>query len=376
MKTKYFIILIFIFFLISIFYFQKKECLPISTQKQEKGSHGYRIWSGPTLKSFSHNGEKICIPYGWKAVGAVESGDGWAVFEDGKTGVIILSSAFTTEIMNFMDSNYKLDFIYPKILEKSETLIYYRNIVNNSFSKIGKLFGDKNNGIIRNHTVLVTSGLGSTDNEEDSIYPDPNSMATFLILKPNNIRTEEFFIHAVTHLYNRQRIDLIEYQNFQKPISGADWQELEASWAETSFRTSIEGRERRVNYIYNVHNAVKTKNFSLINSSPFNDFDQFSKMKGEFFLKKDSTFLDTQYSHYILGPIIMIATEGLLQKYNTGTNIEEILTKIHKGEINNFFEELVKILPKNEINHIYRWIDGEELVPRDLIDIAIDYYNR
>jgi len=375
MKTKYFIILTLISFVIFLFYFQNKECSPIIYQKEEKGSHGYRIWSGPTLKSFDHKGEKICIPYGWKALGAIDQGEGWAIFPDEKTGTIILSSAFNEEKMDFVDSNYKINFIYPKNINNEEELIKYKDIVKNSFNNIGKLFGDNTNKTINNHTVLITAGLGETDYEEDSIYPDPNINLTFLILKPDSIRGEELFIHAVMHLYNRQRVDLTKYQNFQKPISKIDWQEMEASWSETIFRTSNEGRKIRLDYMYNVHNAVKDKNFSLIKYPPFNDFYKFSKMKGKFTVEKDFTFLDIQYSHYILGPIVMIATEGLLQKYNTGTNVKDILTKIHTTKMNNFFKELSRVLPKYEIDNIYKWLNGEELAPRDLLDIAINYYN-
>ncbi len=346
------------------------NCLKIEDQKSVAGSQGYRIWSGETLKSFEHAGKRVCVPQGWQAVGATEEGTGWATFEKGMTGVLIRSDAFTSRVIEPTQSSYSVTILYP-ITTDEKLVERYVGIIENAFDRVGRLFNDVPKDSRRPHTVLITAGI--TGNER--IYPDPTANISIFMRTPEHPRAEELFIHAVTHLYNRHRIDLIGYEKLQAPFAEEDWQELEATWAETAF-TMSDLLEARVDYLYNVHTAVRTGDFSLITEPPFNDQTAFEKITENAVVKPGSPSLDYQYGHYILAPLSMFGVEGLLRQVDSKTDVEDILRKIHNGKANNFFDELKTLLTAEQMEHVRAWFEGEETVPKGLVDVALDYYKQ
>jgi hypothetical protein len=343
-------------------------CLAIPEKEPEMGSQGFRIWSGPTLKSFEHGGRKICIPEGWQAVGEIQSGKDWAKYESGMTGVVIRQSAFASTTLEFQNSSYIVTVFYPGT-ERTPLTERYLAAIKNAFERTGAVFGDSKKEPKPRHTVLLTPGIEGTTsgNGVIAIYPDPSSTISIFVRSVDSIRGEELFIHAVTHLYNRFRKDLLVYQKNQSPIAAEDWQELEAVWAETAFRTSPQGRTQRLEYLYNVHIAVTTHDFTLITGEPFNNREAFDQIKPSVVLEKNFSYLDAQYGHYVLGALSMTAIDVLLQKYGTNTSVEKILLDLHTGKSKNFFTELEKILPSKEIENIKGWMFEGKPIPRELI---------
>jgi len=350
-------------------------CAPISDQKQQEGSQGYRVWFGESLKSFEHNGKPVCVPEGWQAVGAVEEGTGWATFTKERTGVVIKSDAFGALTLNPEGSSYTVTVLYP-LITNTETLNRYVHIVSSAFSHVEKLFPSSASGK-HTHTVLVTAGLaGNTSADGTRVYPDPTEDISMFVRTPNYPRAEELFVHAVMHLFNRQRTDLTAYQNNQDPFPAEDWQEMEAAWSETAFSTWNEGREARIQYLYNIHRAVRTNAFSLIVSEPFNDKKAFEKIRQSAIVKEGSDYLEYQYGHYVLAPLTMVAIEGLLVNRSSEIHVADLLRTIHQDPSTNFFTELGKILSKEELSRVMAWIQGQETIPENLVMKGVAFYAR
>lgn len=348
-------------------------CTPITEQKLQEGSQGYRVWFGESLKSFEHNGKSVCVPDGWQAVGATKEGSGWAVFTKERTGVVIKSEAFGALTLNPEGSSYTVTVLYP-LITNNETLNRYVTIISSAFSNVEELF-PSSTAKKRAHTVLVTAGLaGNTSADGTRVYPDPTDNVSMFVRTPNYPRAEELFIHAVMHLFNRQRADLTSYQKHQDPFPAEDWQEMEAVWSETAFSTWNEGRKARVEYLYNVHKAVRTNSFSLIVSEPFNDKKAFEKIRQGAVVKEGSDYLDYQYGHYVLAPLTMVAIEGLLVGRSSNTHVADLLKTIHQNSSTNFFEELGKTLSKEESSQIMAWIRGEETIPETLVMKGLGRY--
>jgi hypothetical protein len=151
---------------------------------------------------------------------------------------------------------------------------------------------------------------------------------------------------------------------------------MEATWAETAFRSSNEGRAARLAYLYNVHVAVRTHDFSLISEPPFSkDPRGFAKITQGVIVPDGATYLDDQYDHYVLSPLAMVAIEGLLQKYKTGMDMPRLLTELHAGTIKNFFNALGTYLPPTEIKNIQSWMAGQATIPHDLVIRGGHYYD-
>lgn len=350
------------------------ECYKVPDHlKPVAGSQGYRIWSGDTLKSFDHQNRPVCVPQGWEAVGAIETGVGWAKFEKNLTGVLIRSDAFTLKTIQPKQSSYRVDILYPVITE-GHSVELYDAIIENAFNRVGKLFNDAPTELRSKHTVLITTGLaGNTYEDTTRVYPDPSARMSAFVRTPDNLRAEELFVHAVVHLYNRHQSGVLPYEKLQSPFAEEDWQEVEATWAETTFTISRQ-QESRIVYLYTIHTAVRTGNFSLIKEAPFNNQKAFEKIKQTAIVAPGSPNLDYQYGHYVLAPLSMLAIEGMLQQSHASTSVEKILTDMHAGNAGNFFNELSKVLSKEEVARARSWFEGRETIPSGLVYSAVTYY--
>lgn len=312
------------------------SCEPIAPERPTPGSHGFRLWSGATLVSFEHTGGRTCTPAGWQPIGAESVGSDWAVFRDGSTGVFIQRDAFASTTLAFEHSSYEVSLTYP-IETPPELLSTYTAMVRNAFEGIGPVFGDDSRYPTRAHTVLITAGIPFSEEESASIYPDPGPEVSYLILKPSQRRSEELFLHAIAHLYNRfQPNYVLEYQAHQSPATSEEWQEFEATWAETAFRTSEEGRVARLTHLLE---------------------------------RQSSAEKDDAYLHYVLSPLVMAGIEGMLKKHETGTDVATLLRAVH-ADNRNFFDSLPLPLPEKAL--IQSWLTLGEPVDRNLVLFALE----
>ncbi len=346
------------------------ECSPPRLSEPVAGSHGYRLWTSTTIKSFVHNGRPVCVTDGWEPIGAIYVGKGWAKYEAGKTGALIRSDAFFSKELSFKESSYRVTLRYPTTTP-TEHLAAYEDLTRRAFERVGALYLKTKNA---SHTVVVTAGISFSDSESGSIYPDPGSNVSYLILSPKQDRFEELFMHAVMHLYNRYGGARMEYQTKQTRVAADDFQEMEASWSESAFIESDTERKARVEYLYRIHRAVRTRDFSNLHESPFNDLALDAEIQGRMAVSH-GTYLDYQYAHYVLGPLIMDAIEGALQKYGTGKSVAGLLAKAH-GEDADFFALVQDSIPEKEYARIIAWLENTETIDRDLINRGLAYYDR
>lgn len=360
------------------------SCIVPKERVPQEGTQGYQTWYGKDIRSFYHRDRRVCVPYGWEAVGATAKGNlpvrgtqagGWARWEHGKTGIVVRSAAFSKAAFSVPESNYKITLRYSASTSPSAARRYER-AVEHAFARVGALFGDAISDSPVPHTVLVTAGLErDSSGEEIALYPDPRGSVTVLVQDPEeSVRGEELLLHAVVHLYNRFNTKRTRYQRYQSPLSAADVEELEATWAETAFRTSEKGRAARLSYLYNVHGAVTTGNFALPKAPPFDDAEAFSVIRPGVVQPPGASELDIQYGHYVLGPLSMVGIDGLLTRADATADLEDILKRIHTGDADNLFAELARYLTDAQVKNIADWMSGKEAVPKSVIEAALEHY--
>lgn len=353
-------------------WFLNLGCTTISTFSPQRGSHGYRLWSGESLISFSHRGQDICVPEGWQAVGAVseDAEEGSARFERGTTGVLIKKESFGLRVLEPRGSSYRVSVLYPLSLSRADIDMLFP-IVANAFSEVGVLYGD----IVAErvpHTVLVTAGV----HESEAIYPDPTARVSYMIGSASSERGEGLLIHAVAHLYNRFSGER-QYLEKQKPFSVAEFQELEATWAETALSTHRDAAFKRLTYLYRVHSAVVTQNAELVKDAPpFNDVAAFNRIKPTILVQPGAPYLDVQYGHYVLAPLTMVAIDALLAERNTGLSVRTILTDLHTGKRESFIQTLDEVFSEKDMRAINDWVVADAQIPVSLIERAVALYDR
>lgn len=359
----------------------RRACEPVPAQSKQRGTQGYRIWTGETLRSFEHEGTAVCVPDGWEPVGESEAGDGWAVFPAGQTGVFVRSDAFGSRVARFDNTRFDVEIVWPKSMARipkaaTDALIEW------AFVHVGALYPDFPQELATPHTVLVSAGVagGSTRDYEGRIYPEPGPNLSVVVRTPEQWRAHELFIHAVAHLYNRHRTHWHGDQKEKLPIPEEDWQELVATWTETAFIRMPSARIHRLRYIHSVHRAVREHDFSLIQGPPFDRRAEFERIHPGVVVPQNSPDLDFQYGHYILGPLTMVGTEGLLiELAATGTipatSVATLLTEVNRGEHDSYFAALEEILPPAEMERIRDWMAGRATVPWELVERAATHYD-
>ncbi|MBY0111064.1 hypothetical protein K2Y00_03645 [Patescibacteria group bacterium] len=315
------------------------SCEPFPSARPETGAHGYRTWYSTVLMSSITAGERVCVPSGWMAVGAQAEGADWAEFLPGQTAVMIRTDAFASTTLTFSDSAYTVSLLIPTEIENPGA---YEAMVRHAFERIGAFY-DHEEAIA--HTVVVTAALGFIHTEEGSIYPDPNERVSYLILPPENPRGEELFIHAVGHLYNRFSYPLPE----QPPLSSTDIQELEASWLELALLPSNERRHARFSTLYELHHAYP---------------------------EPMPPYREVEYDHYILGPLVMVAIEGLLEIYGADVTVADLFATLHNQPEQMFFTLLETHLPADAVETVNRWLFENEKIPHALLRTGLSQYER
>ena len=352
--------------------YQNSGCTTVDTVSTQRGSHGYRLWSGESLVSFAHRGQAICVPTGWQAVGQVaeDMDDGSVRFERGTTGVLIKKESFGLRALEPRGSSYRVSVLYPLSLSRADVDTLFP-IVSNAFSEVGALYEDVVTERIP-HTVLVTASV----HESEAIYPDPTSRTSYMIGPVGSERGEGLLIHAVVHLYNRFS-DVRPYLGKQEPFNVAEFQELEATWAETALSTHPGAAFKRLMYLYRVHSAVVTQNAALVaDAPPFNDVAAFNTIRPTILVQPGAPYLDVQYGHYVLAPLTMAAIDALLYERGTGLSVRTILTDLHTGKRENFMQALKEVLSEKDRRSVNAWIVADAQIPVSLIQRAIAQYDQ
>jgi hypothetical protein len=291
----------------------------------------------------------------------------------------VRSNAFTGLVKRFYNTPFDVEIIWPESIPASQVGLNYA-MIERAFANVSAIYPMLPDELATRHTVLVTAGVaGDSHLYEGRIYPEPGTNLSSVVRSIDQQRAEELFIHAVAHLYNRHRTYWIGDQKERLPIPESEWQELTATWCETAYVSKHSWRLYRLEYMYNVHVAVQTKDFSRITGPPFDDPVQFEKIRGVIIPPRRSSDAQMQYSHYILSPLSMVAIEGLLgQLAEAGriedTGVEALLIEVHSGKHDSFFAALENLLPAEVMERVRGWWERGESIPRELVFRGAERY--
>lgn len=350
-----------------------RACTTVTPTDSVMSSHGWGVWFGDTIQSFNHEGKRICVPEGWASVGAIRRGPTWALFPNGQSAVLVRPEAFGTFDLTFENSAYRVRAIYP-IEMTEEMLAPYLGTVTHAFESVGAFYPNATEPY--EHTVLISVGLaGEAIDFDSTLYPEPGPTLSTLARAFEHKRSEELLTHAVVHLYNRHRTDLIAYQHVQEPIPAEDFQELEASWIELYVRSDANARMQRLNELYAIHQAVFMDAYMPNLLYPFNEPELFNEVtRQNVVLPAESSYSDFQYGHYILAPLSIVAIDGLLLERSAPVDMADIFTTVHMNGDTHLLNEVARYLTAEDMEQIRRWMNGEELIPRALIEKGISTY--
>ncbi len=352
-------------FVVGLFY-QQYSCLPTPKQAPKASTHGFEVWSNGSFKSFMPGNKRFCVPKDWEPVGEVSLDKGGAIFPEGSTGILIKSSDFSSIEIPLNTTDFELTALYLKDMPESEVQTY-AEIIARAFNDVGSLYPDSM-AEPQKHTVFITVGIAGDGNAfEASLYPNPSQYISVFAKNRHHSRAEELFIHGATHAYNRFLPHFQTYQNNQSPIPPGDFEEMEATWAELTFRSSREDLVTRVDNLYRTYEAVMSKNYDAGALYPFNNRRVFEgTLRTSVNVPENATEGEVEFGHYILAPLVMLTIEGMLQEQQSTMDLNSILLEVHSSN-SNFFELLSTQLSADQTSQVQSFIEGRAIIPEELI---------
>ena len=348
-------------------FYKSYACLPVPKQAVKTSTHGYGVWSNSFYKSFIPGDERFCVPNDWKPVGEKALDRGGATFPNEGTGILVKSSDFSATKIPLDKTDFELTAVYLATMPEDE-LQEYVKIIQRAFNDVGSLYPKNDSLETQKHTVLISVGIAGDGYEfENSIYPNPSQFLSVFAKNISHPRAEDLFIHAATHAYNRFHPSFQTYQDNQTPLPAGDFEEMEATWAEISFRSSNEELAIRVENLYRTYMAVMMSTPSNDLLYPLNEDRVFKQISNKsVVVEMDATEGEAEFGHYVLAPLVMLAIEGMLQEQQSLMTLDALLLETHASG-SNFFEHLNKYVPKENVDRILRFIEGQEEIPIELV---------
>lgn len=337
-------------------------------------SHGWNVWKGSTFQSFTHHGEWICVPKGWMPVGAEAETNSRARFSPLGDGVLVRADSFSVRDVSTKKHDFLVRVVYPNSVDATQ-LPEYLAIIARAFDGVGDQYPNAT-GAPTTHTVLLSVGIAGDGHDfYTSIYPEPSLQRSVLVHNLDNPRTEELYLHAVAHLYNRYRTDLTAYKDHQTPLRKVDWEELEACWTEFAFRSSKDGLERHVAELSRVYFDILNNTFSDTDVYPFNNKEIFDAVQYKTaILPDDAKYPDDQFGHYVLGPLTLLSVEGRLVGHGAPVHVKDIFIRMHRTN-ENFFAVLGEYLPADEVAQVVNEVRGTQALSPTLLQRGTAYYS-
>lgn len=347
--------------ILAVLFYQTYTCLPAPNQAPTQSTHGYSVWSNQIFKSFMPGTARFCVPKDWQPLGAVSNDRGGATFPEGSTGILIKSAEFASTTVPLEKTDFELSVVFLKAMPETEQTAYVE-IIKHAFNTVGTLYPPSTLPP-QKHSVLISVGLAGDGNQfETSVYPNPSQYLSVFAKNRHNPRAEELFIHAATHAYNRFHPAFNTYQNNQSPLPAGDFEELEATWTELTFRSSSEALVRRTDDLYRTYLAVMNNQptpgilYPLSNPQVFESITNKSVM-----VQTDATEGEAEFGHYIMAPLVFLSIEGMLADKKASTTVESLLKEVHQTN-QNFFTLLAQHLDENEMALVTRSLTGETLL--------------
>jgi hypothetical protein len=301
-------------------------------------------------------------------IGADRIDAGCAWFPPRQATLFIKPEFWQVESIHSAEADLTLQLLSLKSIPP-EDLDWWRGLIVETYRDVAPLFPL---GLPRDqalpHVILVTSGIaGDGTRRSGRLFPEPGPNLTNLFYNPENGRGRDLFIHTTTHLFNKRR-PRPETQPNEDGLRRVEYRELVASWAEIAFNPDTDYVRNRVAFLMRQHVA-------LTDGDPDTWPDagavvRIKSYEGPFGLppaapKKSAAA--REYAHYFLGPLIMLAIDGLLAKRGAEVSVRLMTRNIHAGNSPGLLASLRRFLP-DRFEQIRSWMDGTGQIPAGLVE--------
>ena len=343
-------------------------CVALPAHATRIKRHGHNTWSGETLIVARAIASGVAAPPGWIPVGAdrIEAGCAW--FPPRQATLFVNPAFWRVETIRGDPAGLDLQLLTLKSIPPEE-LDSWRRMVAETYADVATLFplGLPADQALP-HVILVTSGIaGDGARRSTRLFPAPGPNLTSLFYPPDSGRGRDLFIHTTTHLFNKRR-PRPEAVPEEDGLRGTEYRELVATWAEIAFNRDDAHVRKRVGSLRRAHVALTDDDGDTWPNA--RSIAATRSAEGPFGLPPhapEGSKAAREYAHYYLGPLIMLALDGLLAEKGTAVSVRMLLRDIHAGNSPGLLASLRRVLPER-FGQIRSWMDGTEAIPAGLVE--------
>lgn len=341
-------------------------CKPLPPHTPLVTRHGNDHWSDEKLRVFSAMPTGVEIPKGWQPVGADQVTPSCALFPRRQSVVFIKPEFWRTDTLKLKKVGFEVRRIALKSTSAADLAKIDQQIID-TFKGVSALFplGVLPNQKALPHDILVTTDIAG-DNKSDAtrIYPAPGPNQSSLFYSLGSYRGNDLFIHAIAHLYNKQR-PRPEATPREPGLPKTEYLEFVASWSELALNHNHAYVKRRVRFLKKQHKLLTDQDPTTWPTYP--SLKDIQDLKGPFGVPPQRHPAAIEYAHYYLSPLVLLAIDGLLAIDAPDMNVKMMLQDIHKGKSPGLLSSIAKSMPMR-YKIIVTWIKGEKKIPPKLIN--------
>lgn len=343
-------------------------CVPLPAHAPKAERHGHNHWSDEKLRVFGPVASGVAVPPGWIPVGADRIDAGCAWFPPRQATLFVNPPYWQVETIRSDEAGLDLQLLSLKTTPPEE-LDIWRQMIAGTYADIATLFPL---GLLADqklpHVILVTSGIaGDGTRRSTRLFPEPGPNLTNLFYNPGDGRGRDLFIHTTTHLFNKRR-PRPETLPEEDGLPKTEYRELVAGWAEIAFNRDKGYVRNRVAFLMRQHVALTDNDPGTWPGA--GAIEKIRSAKKPFGLPPNApknSAAAREYAHYYLGPLIMLAIDGLLVEKGKAVSVRMMLRNIHAGGSPGLLASLGRALPL-QVRQIRSWMTGAEQIPARLVE--------
>jgi hypothetical protein len=346
---------------------QRADCPPLPEPQPRLTKHGLSAWKDHTLRIIDNTLTPVAVPKGWLPVGGMAVSAGCVMFPDDQAMVFIRPEGWQHRPIPVPDAGITVNRYAPKDYDPDLLALADRWIAD-GHRRVRQVYPL---GLLPeqtyDHNVIVLVGrAGDGETTRTRIFPNPGPSLTPLYRNFDIARSQTTFLHTTAHLFNKRR-PRPETQPDEPGLPVGEYLELVATWVDMVTNDNPDWIRSRTDFLYSLH-LLSTDGdpTTAPDFEPLNALVHDPQPHGIPPVAQPMSFALSEYVHYALSPLLMVALDGLLEQNGRQTDVRTLLQLIHSGRYPGLLAAARDHLPQTDYDRFVTWLRGGRIDPDTL----------
>ena len=353
---------------------KEPSCVPISLHVPRAGGYGLERWSDDRLRVATNPRKAVIGPEYWVPVGAYrpkKKGERCILFPDGQSVVYINPESWVVSAYKVPALGIHLVRFIPKSYGQDD-IKKADDLIQRIYAQVSYYFpAGLKNYMLQDQHVLVTAGIaGDGTRKEERIFPYPGPHLAVIHTPLDDSYTEEFLARQTAYLFNKMRPREETFKD-DPLLLAPSWSDMVAGWIALSLTRDPAARERWVKFSYADHELLTDDDPDTWPEGRI--YKNIDRSQGAFGMPPNSPKRGAaiRYANNVLGPLVMLATDGLLQEEGVDDTLTDYVRMIHLKKELTLPNVMQAVLSAKGYETFLQWMKGER-IPRKYIDKGLE----